>query len=676
MNQSGARSPMSSIERAMLKRLPVSAGGRPEIIGAPHPPLPARPRGNTDRKRFALSFLLSLLIHALLLNLTFGGKGLGLPGFNFPWNERRIEAPELLLVLIPTLVESQRPLPPAPVRRTVPDGSALESTKQRTEPRKPSASATLAEVIPGTELRPARRAASTPPAKRASSSGERSARPTASAKSARRDVVRAPPVTPVSPAPSAAPPRPSATAAASDRIVKLPELERPKPTEQPNAEVLETAREEAANLAAKQAESARRDAERQEAKQREIAQQREALEARARAEVARLEAERREAERDAEARKDAARRAAARLEAERQEAARQALAKEDLARLEAVRREQARLEAARQEAERLDVARQSEAREEAIRREMARAAEAARVEADRQEAAQEALMRQELARQEAARLEADRVNAERQAEARIEAAQQEAARQEAERQEAERREVARREAARQEAAQQEEARQEAARQEVARQEAARQEAARQEEARQEASRQEAARQEAPRQEATRKEAARLDAARQEAAQAEEQREERLRAIGRQLDEEAVQRDKASAAVRPSPQLPLSISSPRRGRLFGRTDPNAELVRYAEALARKIELNMTFDMVRDAAKLPHRNPMVTLAIRSDGSVESVTFVVSSGATELDEAIRRIVQSQAPYPAFPPALAREFDVIEIRRTWHFDVAIRLY
>jgi len=27
-------------------------------------------------------------------------------------------------------------------------------------------------------------------------------------------------------------------------------------------------------------------------------------------------------------------------------------------------------------------------------------------------------------------------------------------------------------------------------------------------------------------------------------------------------------------------------------------------------------------------------------------------------------------------FPPALAGEYDVIEIRRSWHFDVAVRLY
>jgi hypothetical protein len=124
------------------------------------------------------------------------------------------------------------------------------------------------------------------------------------------------------------------------------------------------------------------------------------------------------------------------------------------------------------------------------------------------------------------------------------------------------------------------------------------------------------------------------------------------------------------------RLPPSSSGARRGRLFGRIDPNAELVLYAEAWARKIQLNMTFDMVREAAKRPHRPPVVTVAIRHDGSVESVAFVVPSGVADIDDAIRRIVQSQWPYPAFSPALAREFDVIEIRRTWHFDSAIRLY
>ena len=177
--------------------------------------------------------------------------------------------------------------------------------------------------------------------------------------------------------------------------------------------------------------------------------------------------------------------------------------------------------------------------------------------------------------------------------------------------------------------------------------------------------------------------AEADAARREASR---------RAMGRLLDEEAARRrdaetaaamlpaiavaSAASAAARQPAALPLSWGSARRARLLGRADPNAELVLYAEAWARKIELNLTIEMVRDAARQRHASPLVTVAIRQDGSLESVTFLVSSGVAAIDDAIRRIVQSQAPYPAFPPALARDFDVIEIRRTWAFDMAVRLY
>ena len=161
-----------------------------------------------------------------------------------------------------------------------------------------------------------------------------------------------------------------------------------------------------------------------------------------------------------------------------------------------------------------------------------------------------------------------------------------------------------------------------------------------------------------------------------AAEAEARREARLRAIGRQLDEEAARRDAAAAATGPAARLPPSASSLRRGRLFGRADANAELVLYAEAWARRIQLNQTYEQVRDLARRPHTQPMVTVAIRADGSVESVRFVTSSGLPELDQAVQRIVEGLAPYPPFQPALAREFDVVEIRRTWHFDGAVRLY
>lgn len=151
--------------------------------------------------------------------------------------------------------------------------------------------------------------------------------------------------------------------------------------------------------------------------------------------------------------------------------------------------------------------------------------------------------------------------------------------------------------------------------------------------------------------------------------AEERREARLRAIGRQLDEEAAQRQ-AAADARPS-----AFSSLRRGRLFGRTDPNTELVLYAEAMARRIQLNTGVGQVQAIAQRPHTAPVVTLAIRRDGTLESISFVTSSGVPEVDEAVRRIVLGVAPFPAFSEALARDYDVVEIRRTWRFDSAVRL-
>ncbi len=274
--------------------------------------------------------------------------------------------------------------------------------------------------------------------------------------------------------------------------------------------------------------------------------------------------------------------------------------------------------------------------------------------------------RQERVRQEGLRREALRQEQARQ----DEKAQQDAARQALERAEAARLEAARKEAARQEQARQ--AQLEAARQAQNQLDAARQDAIKQETARQDAIRQEAARQDAVKQEAARQEQARQELAQREKTEQEAKREERLRAIGKQLNEEAAQRD---AALNPSRTLLPTVSSLRRGWLFGRADPNADLVLYAEAMSRKIEMNMTFDMVREAVKKPHARPIVTVALRADGSVEKVTFVVSSGVAAIDESIRKVVASQAPYGAFPPVLARQYDVIEIRRTWIFDTAIRL-
>ena len=607
---------------------------------------------SAEQKRLAFALLLSLLIHALLLSLTFGGEGLGLPSFGFPWRERRIEAPDLRILLVPAPVTAttqdgasvKDPVPPASNSQRVPGGLVVtpptspapspESTAAAVSPKaRPTAHGkptTAAKTEPSTETRATPEIA----ARHGEGSGDAARSPTPAPEVlAMQRSETAPLVTP------AAPPAPAPEIAAApdasnpETAVQAPRNDRSATRESIDPEA-QTRTVELAKLERSEQEV-----------QAQVAQQATALK-----ESARREAERQEVERQAAARQEAARQAAAREEAERLKEAQLEAELQAAARLATARQEAARQEAARQEADRVE-----NARLDAERR------EAARQLAARQDAERAANAQREVERREVARLDAERA---------------EKARRDAERQELARQEAARQAAARRAAEQAENERLQAERREAARQAEARQEAAREEAARQEAERIARDRQEAERREAAQQVAARQAAARLEAEQEEARREARLRAIGRQLDEEAARREAAAAsASTPSKPLPSS-SGVRRGRLFGRTDPNPELIRYAEAWARKIELNMTIDMVREAVKRPYTNPLVTVAIRSDGSVESVTFVMSSGVPEIDEAIRRIVQSQVPYQSFPPALAREYDVIEIRRTWYFDVAVRLY
>jgi protein TonB len=68
-------------------------------------------------------------------------------------------------------------------------------------------------------------------------------------------------------------------------------------------------------------------------------------------------------------------------------------------------------------------------------------------------------------------------------------------------------------------------------------------------------------------------------------------------------------------------------------------------------------------------------VLTVIIKANGDLERVEVSRSSGKTLLDDAARRIVQMAAPYAAFPEAIRRDTDVLEITRTWTFTNADRL-
>ena len=119
-----------------------------------------------------------------------------------------------------------------------------------------------------------------------------------------------------------------------------------------------------------------------------------------------------------------------------------------------------------------------------------------------------------------------------------------------------------------------------------------------------------------------------------------------------------------------------MESSKRRALLGRTEQDLRLRMMAEGWRQKLEQNAPFDVLQAAKNGgPYENPIVTVSLRRDGSLESVVIDRSSGVPAIDNAVRRIILMLSPFAPFAPDLAMEYDVVEIRRVWTFDTALRL-
>ena len=59
----------------------------------------------------------------------------------------------------------------------------------------------------------------------------------------------------------------------------------------------------------------------------------------------------------------------------------------------------------------------------------------------------------------------------------------------------------------------------------------------------------------------------------------------------------------------------------------------------------------------------------VSVRSDGSLQQIDLLESSGSVALDRAAVDTVEKLAPFAPFPQALARETQQLDIIRTWQF-------
>ncbi len=91
--------------------------------------------------------------------------------------------------------------------------------------------------------------------------------------------------------------------------------------------------------------------------------------------------------------------------------------------------------------------------------------------------------------------------------------------------------------------------------------------------------------------------------------------------------------------------------------------------YMEDWRVKVERVGTLNYPEAAKGKLYGSLVLSVRIKNDGSVERVDIDRSSGHRVLDDAARRIVRMAEPFAAFPADIRRDFDILEITRTWSF-------
>ncbi len=114
--------------------------------------------------------------------------------------------------------------------------------------------------------------------------------------------------------------------------------------------------------------------------------------------------------------------------------------------------------------------------------------------------------------------------------------------------------------------------------------------------------------------------------------------------------------------------------PKR-RFLGARVEEYRFAQYVEDWRQKVERIGNLNYPDSARGKLYGSLVLTVAIKKDGELERVELNRSSGHKVLDQAALRIVKLAAPYAAFPDAVRRDTDILEITRTWSFTGADQL-
>ena len=137
-------------------------------------------------------------------------------------------------------------------------------------------------------------------------------------------------------------------------------------------------------------------------------------------------------------------------------------------------------------------------------------------------------------------------------------------------------------------------------------------------------------------------------------------------------------DSAAAVARLEAQVDRDLQElakrPRK-KFIGARAQEYRFAQYVEDWRQKVERVGTLNYPDAARGKLYGSLLLSVSIRADGSVDKVGVQRSSGHKVLDEAAVRIVKMAAPYAPFPPDIRKDYDIIEITRTWKFERSDRV-
>ena len=137
-------------------------------------------------------------------------------------------------------------------------------------------------------------------------------------------------------------------------------------------------------------------------------------------------------------------------------------------------------------------------------------------------------------------------------------------------------------------------------------------------------------------------------------------------------------DSAAAVARLEAQIDRDLQElakrPRK-KFIGARAQEYRFAQYVEDWRQKVQRVGTLNYPDAARGKLYGSLLLSVSIRADGSVDKVGVQRSSGHKVLDDAAVRIVKMAAPYAPFPPDIRKDYDIIEITRTWKFERSDRV-